>query len=181
MTLALSLLGCSGMNPQSAHMVFERANDVGFDAYVAAYSDSDTATARDSGTFVWTPADDGFSFEGSVVGDSDWTGRVDLLGEASWTESSWSGRWSIEYVEVLADGVGLDGGLSWTLDLEGDHDSGSLEFGVEGEITASGDAVGTGPVDYTAVVEITANSFSFVAEGSVDGTPIDESFTLTVL
>ena len=181
MTLTLALIGCSGMNAQSAHMVFERANDVGFDAYVAAYTDSDNATSRDSADFLWTPQDDGFTFEGTVEGTSDWTGTVELLGEASWTANSWSGSWSIEYIDVLADGVGLDGGLTWTLDLEGDHDSGRLEFGVQGEITATGDAEGTGPVDYTAVAEITSNSFSFSAEGSVDGTPIDSSFTLTVL
>ena len=181
--MILLLAACSGMNAQEAHMVFDRANRVGFKGYSAAYSDSETAGARDSGTFTWTAQDDGFTFEGSVIGDGsqDWTGELDLAGEASWTASTWSGAWGIDYIEVVDDGITLDGGLDWTLDLEGDHDSGSLVYTAFGESDATGDAVGTGLIDYTATVEIDGNSFSFVAEGSVDGTPIDSSFTLTVL
>ncbi|MCP4805394.1 MAG: hypothetical protein GY913_09185 [Proteobacteria bacterium] len=179
--LLIQLAACSGMNNQDAHMVFERANSVGFDTYVDLYSDSSNAGERDSGVFTWTSTDDGFTFEGSVTGTSDWTGTVEVSGEASWTATTFSGAWSLDYIDVVEDGVTLNGGLDWTLDLEGDHDSGSLEYGVFGEVTADGDASGTGEVDYTANVEITTNSFSFVAEGTIDGTPIDSSFTLTVL
>ena len=59
---------------------------------------------------------------------------------------------------LMADGVGLDGGLTWGLDLEGDHDSGSLEFSVEGEITATGDAEGTGPVVLKEAIELDVHS-----------------------
>ena len=179
--MIVMLMACSGMSNQDAHMVFERANDVGFGTYVDVYRDSDNAGNRDSGTFTWTSEDDGWTFEGTLTGDSTWTGTIELSGSASWTATSFEGAWSVEYIEVTEDGVTMDGLMEWTLALEGDHDSGSLFYGVVGEITASGDASGTGEIDYTAQVEITTNSFSFVAEGHVDGTPIDSSFTLTVL
>ena len=57
----LFVVACSGMSPQEANMVFERANRVGFDAYTTTYADSETATARDSGTFTWTSEEDGFA------------------------------------------------------------------------------------------------------------------------
>lgn len=179
--MLLFQLAACGMSNQSAHMVFERANDVGFDTYVEVYRDSDNALNRDSGAFTWTSQEDGFTFEGQVTGTSDWTGTVEVEGQASWTDSAFSGSWGIDYIDVVDEGVTLNGGLDWTLDLEGDHDSGSLNYTVLGEVTATGDAEGTGFIDYEANVEITSNSFTFDAEGTVDGTPIDSSFTLTVL
>ncbi len=176
----LFVVACSGMSPQEANMVFERANRVGFDAYTTTYADSETATARDSGTFTWTSEEDGFAFEGSVVGTTEWTGQVDLAGSASWTDTTWSGQWSLEYIEVVDEGITLNGRLEWTLDLEGDHTGGSLVYTVYGEIEATGDATGTGLVDYTVTGEITSNSLAFEVEGTIDGTPIDSSKTLTL-
>jgi len=179
----LFLVACSGMSAQEAHMVFDETNDVGFRAFRAVQKDSDTATARDSGTFTWTAEDDGFTFEGSLVGDgtNDWTGQLDLLGAASWTTDTWSGDWSIDYIEVVQEDIGLDGSMDWSLDLEGDYDSASAFYSCQGEIAASGAASGTGVVDYTVSVEVDGTSISMVAEGEIDGTPIDSSFSLTFL
>ncbi len=181
--MILMLMACSGFNTTEAHMVFDRGNNVGFDSYLALFNAKDDAGARDSGAFVWTGDDESWSFDGTVTGDgsNDWTGTVNLYGEASWDDSSLDGAWGVEYLGVEQEGIVLDGNMDWTLALEGSHSSGSIEFTALGEITASGDAEGTGDIDYTALVEVDANSFSFSAEGEVDGTPIDSTFTLQVL
>jgi hypothetical protein len=181
--MILLLAACSGYNTTEAHMVFDRANDVGFESYLNFFDAKDNAGDRDSGDFVWTNDGDSWSFDGTVTGDgsNDWTGTVNLYGEAEWTATSLEGAWGVEYLEVEQDGIVMDGEMDWTLALEGDHSSGSLDFTALGEITASGDAEGTGSVDYEAGVEVDANSFSFEATGDVDGTPIDSHFTLTVL
>jgi len=181
--MIMLLVACSGYNTTEAHMVFERANDVGFDSYLALFDAKDDAGTRDSGDFVWTSDGESWSFDGTVTGDgsNDWTGTVDVYGEASWTDSSLDGAWGVEYHEVDQDGIVLDGAMDWTLALEGTHTTGSLAFTALGEITATGDAEGSGNIDYEASVEVDQNSFQFEATGEVDGTPIDSHFTLTVL
>ena len=181
--MILLLAACSGYNTTEAHLVFDRANNVGWNSYVEFFDQKDSAGDRDSGDFAWTNDGDSWSFDGTVTGDgsNDWTGTVNLYGEATWTDTSLEGAWGVEYIEVQEDGIYLDGAMDWTLALEGTHTSGSIDFTAYGEITATGDAEGTGEIDYEAGVDVDANSFSFEATGEVDGTPIDSHFTLSVL
>ena len=86
------------------------------------------------------------------------------------------------YEQVSAEDILIDGDMSWSLDVEGTGPmEGVIVYSVLGEITAQGAATGTGPVDYTVTVEAGSNTLSFDAQGEVDGTPIDSSWTLTVV
>ncbi|MBK7759469.1 MAG: hypothetical protein IPI35_24355 [Deltaproteobacteria bacterium] len=173
---------CTGFSGQEAHMVFDAANAVGFSAYRTLAAESEEAGARDTGTFTFTGGESSFTFEGEVVGDSDWTGTVGVNGEMSWAEAEWHFTYGLGYEQVSAEDMLIDGDMSWSLDVEGTGPmEGVIVYSVLGEITAQGAATGTGPVDYTVTVEAGSNTLSFDAQGEVDGTTIDSSWTLTVV
>lgn len=177
----ISLTACGGFSAQEAHMVFDAANRAGFSSYRVLAAESDEAGARDTGSFTWTGSDSAFSFEGQVTGTSDWTGTISCAGEVWWGPSEWHWTYGVGYDQVVSDDMTLDGDLSWGLDVEGTGPvSGLIVYSAVGELAATGAAEGVGTMDYIVTVEVDGNTLSFDAEGDVDGTPIDSSWTLTV-
>lgn len=177
----VSLTACGGFSAQEAHMVFDAANAAGFNAYRVLATESEEAGSRDTGSFTWTGSDQSFSFEGQVTGTSDWTGTITANGEVWWGPQEWHWTYGVGYQQVTTDDMTLDGALEWGLDVEGTGPvSGLIVYSAVGEINATGAATGVGAMDYIVTVEVDGSSLSFDAEGEVDGTPIDSSWTLTV-
>ena len=176
---ALALLvGCNGdgFSKKEAEIVAESNAKASSGAYGSLNGDM---TARSTISEVeWTQTDDGFTFAGIVTSDGpEWTGALTVDGQLVQTDTSATWSMDVAYDEVTVDGTTLDGAISWDWALAYSDVGFAMTSHTEGEITATGEAEGTGQIDTTSELVLDTTGMSATVTGTVDGHEVDFDYT----
>lgn len=169
-----ALVGCNadGFSKKEAQDVAE-ANSA---AQTAAYSalQQDMTARSTTSELEWASTETGWTYSGTLTSDGpEWTGAMVFQGAVETTDTSASWSMDVMYDEVTVDGSTLDGAMSWDWAIAYDSLGFTMTSSTQGEITATGEANGTGTIDTSAVITASATGASATITGTVDGHEVD--------
>ncbi len=178
-----TLGGCAAFSWDEAESVAKTNNQLNLAAFSSLMEDWAAAKKKSTtATLDWEQLEDGWAFSGSLSSDGPhWTGAMGFDGSLVGDEDSAEWTLGVDYDQATVDTTTLDGSMDWRWTVEVTTLSDfHMEYQVTGEITASGDVVGTGAMDYLATIDVSGGSASFEVSGKVGGQPVDFSFTLNL-
>ena len=177
-----NLVACAAFDWEEAEAIGKANTRFTVAAYRSTYDDWQAAQRRSTeATLDWGEIEDGWQMNGSLTSDGPvWTGAMGFDGSLVETDGGAAWDLAVSYDNVQGDDISLDGDMTWAWEVDVHGDAFSMTYEVQGEITATGEAEGTGAIDYIATVEVDGTSVSINADGDIGGRPVDFSFTANV-